>query len=75
MKSRWKIIHRDVKPSNILVSRTAIKFCDFGISGELINSIAKTRDAGYRPYLPVTNTNMTKFQLEVYTYFLFSPND
>ncbi|CAF4138171.1 unnamed protein product, partial [Adineta steineri] len=52
MKSRWKIIHRDVKPSNILVSRTAIKLCDFGISGKLIDSITKTRDAGYRPYLP-----------------------
>ncbi len=53
IKSRWKIIHRDVKPSNILVSRTTIKLCDFGISGQLIDSIAKTRDAGYRPYLPV----------------------
>ncbi|CAF3694893.1 unnamed protein product [Rotaria socialis] len=52
IKSRWQIIHRDVKPSNILVSRSAIKLCDFGISGQLIDSIAKTRDAGCRPYLP-----------------------
>ncbi|CAF0759768.1 unnamed protein product [Adineta steineri] len=52
IKSRWQIIHRDVKPSNILVSRTTIKLCDFGISGQLIDSIAKTRDAGCRPYLP-----------------------
>ncbi|CAN6629210.1 hypothetical protein TRVA0_012S00694 [Trichomonascus vanleenenianus] len=38
-----RIIHRDVKPSNILVnSRGQIKLCDFGVSGELINSIADT---------------------------------
>ena len=29
----------------------AIKLCDFGISGQLIDSIAKTRDAGCRPYM------------------------
>ncbi|CAF0823867.1 unnamed protein product [Didymodactylos carnosus] len=52
IKERWQIIHRDVKPSNILVSRTSIKLCDFGISGQLIDSIAKTRDAGCKPYLP-----------------------
>lgn len=38
-----RILHRDVKPSNILVnSRGHIKLCDFGVSGELINSIADT---------------------------------
>ncbi|KAH7100855.1 Pkinase-domain-containing protein [Auriculariales sp. MPI-PUGE-AT-0066] len=37
------IIHRDIKPSNILVnSKGHIKICDFGVSGELINSIADT---------------------------------
>lgn len=33
----------DVKPSNVLFnSQGQIKICDFGVSGELINSIADT---------------------------------
>ncbi|KAI1850598.1 hypothetical protein JX265_004308 [Neoarthrinium moseri] len=41
--SKHHIMHRDIKPSNILVnSRGYIKLCDFGVSGELINSIADT---------------------------------
>ncbi|KAL0098235.1 kinase-like domain-containing protein [Phycomyces blakesleeanus] len=38
-----RVIHRDIKPSNILVTRSGeIKLCDFGVSGELINSVAQT---------------------------------
>ena len=33
----------DIKPSNILANSVGeIKICDFGVSGELINSIANT---------------------------------
>ena len=49
-----------MKPSNILIDVNGnIKLCDFGISGQLVDSIAKTRDAGCRPYMavgtPLTN--------------------
>ncbi|ORX81455.1 Pkinase-domain-containing protein [Basidiobolus meristosporus CBS 931.73] len=38
-----RIIHRDVKPSNILINSAGlVKICDFGVSGILVDSIAKT---------------------------------
>ena len=47
-----QVIHRDVKPSNILVNtRGQVKMCDFGISGYLVDSVAKTIDAGCKPYM------------------------
>ncbi|KAJ6625475.1 kinase-like domain-containing protein [Mycena sp. CBHHK59/15] len=43
LKDNLQIMHRDVKPTNVLVNRKGqIKLCDFGVSGQLDNSIAKT---------------------------------
>ncbi|KAF9115521.1 Protein kinase C signaling pathway involved MAPKK protein [Mortierella sp. AM989] len=37
------VIHRDLKPSNIVVTMEGrIKLCDFGVSGDLVNSLAET---------------------------------
>lgn len=51
LREKHKIIHRDVKPSNILVnSQGEIKICDFGVSGQLIDSMANTF-VGTRSYM------------------------
>ncbi|RFU30640.1 hypothetical protein B7463_g5699, partial [Scytalidium lignicola] len=51
LKDEHNIIHRDVKPTNILVNtRGQIKICDFGVSGNLVASIAKT-NIGCQSYM------------------------
>uniref|UniRef100_A0A4W5MIX7 mitogen-activated protein kinase kinase n=1 Tax=Hucho hucho TaxID=62062 RepID=A0A4W5MIX7_9TELE len=58
LHSNLSVIHRDVKPSNVLINTQGqVKMCDFGISGYLVDSMAKTIDAGCKPYMAPERIN------------------
>ncbi|SCV03643.1 LANO_0G05380g1_1 [Lachancea nothofagi CBS 11611] len=52
LKDVHNIIHRDVKPTNLLCSAAqgTVKLCDFGVSGNLVASLAKT-NIGCQSYM------------------------
>ena len=52
-------MHRDVKPSNVLINKMGdVKMCDFGISAQLVDSVAKTMEAGCEPYMAVSGSHI-----------------
>lgn len=53
LKDDLQIIHRDVKPTNVLMNKKGeVKLCDFGVSGQLEKSLAKT-NIGCQSYMAV----------------------
>uniref|UniRef100_A0A8C9VLG0 mitogen-activated protein kinase kinase n=1 Tax=Scleropages formosus TaxID=113540 RepID=A0A8C9VLG0_SCLFO len=66
LHSNLSVIHRDVKPSNVLINTQGqVKMCDFGISGYLVDSVAKTMDAGCKPYMAVSGRGRGRIELAI----------
>ncbi|CAD5228885.1 unnamed protein product [Bursaphelenchus okinawaensis] len=63
LKEQFNILHRDVKPSNMLVnSRGEIKLCDFGVSCMLIDSMANSF-VGTRSYMAPERLTGTRYSI------------
>lgn len=66
LKDKHNVIHRDIKPSNILLDeRGNVKLCDFGISGRLVDSNAKTRSAGCAAYMAPERIDPSQRQYDI----------
>ncbi|KPV75088.1 uncharacterized protein RHOBADRAFT_22069 [Rhodotorula graminis WP1] len=51
LKDELRIMHRDVKPTNVLLNTAGqVRLCDFGVSGQLDRSLAKT-NIGCQSYM------------------------
>jgi serine/threonine protein kinase len=71
LREKHQIIHRDVKPSNILVnSQGEIKICDFGVSGQLIDSMANTF-VGTRSYMSPERLQVSYYLVQDYCEYIF----
>jgi serine/threonine protein kinase len=63
LQDTLSLMHRDIKPSNILLNWLGnIKLCDFGISGQLIDSNAASMTAGCIGYLAPERTRQEPYK-------------
>ncbi|KHN78856.1 MAP kinase kinase mkk-4, partial [Toxocara canis] len=62
---KMNIIHRDIKPSNVLLDHHGkVKLCDFGVSGYLSRSVAKTRCGTYSYSAPELISSQDEYTVQ-----------